>query len=457
MKSDLLSYGRAIRDHAVAYRRLASAESCDAADVRTVLLVLSASRGGSSLLYELLAESPDLLSLAGEHVPFYKLHGFDAADRPDRSDRLTARDLADLPDPGAVADLGRTLMSEVRVGPRAATVREPGFAGLAAFRLALQWPALALPWDDLLDLVESTAAAAAHDDARPADPQRFLALVLRRMAGRGLPVRPQYHDLPAALLAQCLPQPPGPAPDGPPNPVFCLEELPFIAAPPRRLPGAEEIRTKPLLLKAPLDAYRRPLIRALFPNARIKVLHLTRNPAASVNGLYDGWLDRGFFSHRVDTGPGGTTLQIGGYSTSTPGHWSAQWWNFDLPPGWQDLADAPLEDVCAFQWASVHEHILAAHPDASGPDVLRVRFEDVVQSPQRRSDVLTAIRDFAGVPHPAGHGVSGAAPVVMATRPPAPDRWTARRRLIEPALRRPRVAQVADHLGYPPLRTTAGR
>ena len=72
-----LRYASSVRDE------LLGPETPSAQDIGHVLLVLSASRGGSSLLYEVLSASPDVLCLAGEHVPFYKLHGFDPEISPD--------------------------------------------------------------------------------------------------------------------------------------------------------------------------------------------------------------------------------------------------------------------------------------------------------------------------------------------------------------------------------------
>jgi hypothetical protein len=276
------------------------------------------------------------------------------------------------------------------------------------------------------------------------DPERTLIELAELLTHRGHPLDLRYYDAAGAQKDRSRE-------DGPPHEAICIEEPPFVIPRPRRLPDAAEVRTKPLLLKAPLDAYRLPVLRALFPRARFAVVHLTRDPAASVNGLYDGWLDRGFFSHRVATGVGADRLAIGGYSR--PDHWSSRWWNFDLPPGWQHHTEEPLPDVCAFQWASVHRHILAGCADPDFATVLRVRFEDLVGPPDRRARTVTAIRDFAGVRHPDRHdAATGPLPLVMTTATPVPRRWLARRAQILPAITRPHVAELADHLGYHPER-----
>jgi hypothetical protein len=66
---------------------------------------------------------------------------------------------------------------------------------------------------------------------------------------------------------------------------------------------------QPLVIKTPGNSYRLPFLRALFPKARFRVLHLVRHPAEAINGLVDGWLYHGFFAQNL---PG--RLRIGGYS-----------------------------------------------------------------------------------------------------------------------------------------------
>lgn len=88
------------------------------------------------------------------------------------------------------------------------------------------------------------------------------------------------------------------------------------------------------MIKTPGNAYRLGFLRAAFPNARLRVLHLTRNPAASVNGLVDGWLHHGFHAYRLDE-----PLRITGYADVRPA--DRHWWKFDLPPSWPEYTAAP--------------------------------------------------------------------------------------------------------------------
>src|SRR5207302_3293878 len=113
-------------------------------------------------------------------------------------------------------------------------------------------------------------------------------------------------------------------------------------------------------------------------------------PAATINGLYDGWRSRWFHSHQM-----AEPLRIRGYTDEFPA--SARWWKFDLPPGWQEYADADLLEVCAFQWRSAHEAILAE--TASGDvDHIQIRFEEILSGPQRRIDTLRRLGAWLGIP-----------------------------------------------------------
>ena len=199
-----------------------------------------------------------------------------------------------------------------------------------------------------------------------------------------------------------------------------------------------------LLLKSSVMAFRLPLLQCLFPLARIHLIHVRRNPAAAINGLIDGWHHWGFFSHNVEALCG--RLQIAGYSDRYP--WGDTWWNFDLPPGWQRLAGAPLADVCAFQWASAH-HAILEYVEGN-PDIryITVDFEDMVSGPSSRQRLYDRITQFLSIPGiSAGPGRMPPRPV-MATSPPEPRRWTRNAESILPALSEPFVSEVARRQGY---------
>lgn len=448
-RSDAFARLATLRDQAVKVRGEIG-PSVEPSDVRHVLLVLSASRGGSSLLYELLSADECVASLAGEHVPFYRLHGVDATEASDRSD---VWDVDRLQSPDVAEDIARTLLTEVRIGRGTCAPDAPEAIALLAFRLAVQWPELDFSFDELCKRI-GDAARSRPPTPRPGGPGHVLLRTVKELRRLGLAVDPGLYDCPTAEEGA---EPIVPMRAGPLRAEYCVEEPPFICPEPGRLPEPGELTTVPLVLKAPLDAYRLPLLQAMFPAAEFTVVHLTRNPAASINGLRDGWLSRGFFSH--DTTALGHRLEISGY-TRTDAPWTQRWWNFDLPPGWQEYRDRPLPEVCAFQWKSVHDAVLGAlSPGTPVPLRLRchvrVHFEELIAGPGPRAAALRRIRGAAGLPPSLGSGTSAspmsdALPVVMATSPPSPGRWRRNAAQILPLIARSDVAETAAALGYDP-------
>jgi hypothetical protein len=386
-------------------------------DVRQVVVVVSSSRGGSSLFGELLRRVPGLLHLRAEVNPFFALAGLSSG--PRRRPVLEAELLADIGEPAGS-------------GPSEVDER---FVLDVTWRLLAQWPTLAvLP---LPDLVQRVAAVAERTPAGT-DPRRFQLDVLADLRRSFPEIHPAYYDLSDEVMRQVHPDLATPV--GPPGPAF-VEMPPFVVLSPWRRASREDLVTRPLVLTTPRNSFRLEFLAGLFPNATLRVLHLTRNPAAAVNGLVDGWLHHGFFNCTVPA-----QLRMPGYSDVVPG--GDRWWCYDIPPRWPELVDRPLVEVCAEQWRSAHRAALA-YVASHQPDVLRVRFESVVGPPAERLPTLDRLAGWLGVDVERLHAVAGAElPVVMATAPPRPRRWLVRAAELLPALRRPGVSDLAEELGY---------
>ncbi|MYT77925.1 MULTISPECIES: sulfotransferase [unclassified Streptomyces] len=376
--------------------------------VRDLVVVASSSRGGSSMLSELLRSSPHLLHLRGELNPLLRLVGLDHPHSGTGSDALDAAHWHGLP-------LWSRALFEAELSLDAGS---PGtgvenLAVDAAWRLVVQWPGLDL---DPVDLVRTAEAVLDRDLPRFA----------RALIGRA-GVNPLYYDLPGRS--------PGPRPAGPPGDVL-LEEPPFVLPRPWRPASEHDLATKPLVVKTPGNAYRLGFLRAVFPNARLRVLHLTRNPAASVNGLVDGWLHHGFHAYRMDE-----PLRIAGYADVRPA--DRHWWKFDLPPCWSAYTAAALPRVCAHQWWSSHRAVLAHGADHT------VRFEDLISGPHRRADAVERVAHWLGVPYdgPLKRTATAGIPATVSTAAPRPGRWRAREAEVRSALSAD-VLAMAERLGY---------
>jgi len=400
------------------------------AAARDVVVLASSSRGGSSIFAEVLRRSPSLLHFRGETNPAFRLHGLDR----EASDALPADTLVP-------AGLGRALGWECGqptsvLDGDADTWR---FAVELAVRLTLQWPLLAFGADDVHAAVQSTLAGLRADAGWPlgrfVDTQAFHARFLGVIRARWPDVHPGAYDIDRGLILQHCP---GPWPE-PFLPVALVEEPPFVLLTPWRVATQEQLATMPLVIKTPSNAYRMAFLRACFASARVRTLHLVRNGAASINGLYDGWRYPGFHAHRAPS-----PLRIAGYSDVVPG--GETWWKFDRPPGWQAMTSAPLAEVCAFQWRSAHAAILAS----PGDDLHRLRFEDVLGEKAGQDAALGRLGAWLGAPvrDELAPVLAGSLPVVMATAPPRARRWFSRVDLLGPMLEDPAHLALMEALGY---------
>ncbi|MBW3643555.1 MAG: sulfotransferase [Actinobacteria bacterium] len=392
-------------------RRLPAQEPLRA--VREVIAVVSSSRGGSTLFGEILRRCGDLLHLRAEVNPLFVVAGLDGGD---------------------VGILAEELAAEI--GNPASVVGEEELDDLSltiAWRLTAQWPELDVDPDEARRWGHEAAV-----DLRKAPDGRELHLRVLAQARRRHPtINPYYYDLPPQLVAERFPD--APPPSGPPGD-HLVEMPPFVLVRPWRRPGRAVLGSRPLVLSTPRNAFRLPFLRALFPEARFRVIHLTRNPAASVNGLIDGWLHHGFFNVAVDE-----PLGIRGYSDTFAG-WGERWWCYDFPPAWRDFTDATLAEVCAEQWRSHHKAVLSFLVDTPEVDACRLRFEDVVGA--RQAQLFADLDEWLGT----GGAVTAAAalelPPVMATAPPRPRRWEPRAEVLAPVLRSEPVADMTEALGY---------
>jgi hypothetical protein len=402
--------------------------------VRDLVLLASSSRGGSSMLASMLRQSPSLLHLQAEINPFLRLAGLAYPDSA-QSDQLDAGHLAGL-SPQRRQDLDRDLALDA--GNPATMVDDEQFVLDVIWRFTVQWPEIAADLDELAEMASrGLARARARNGWGPGeirDPAEFHAEFLGELCAEGVPVSPRYYDLPAGIAARL----PAIGQHGSAPGRLLIEEPPFVITPGWRRATASDL-DRPLVIKTPSNAYRFGFLRALFPNARIRVVHLLRNPAASVNGLYDGWRYHGFHAHRMPE-----PLRLKGYGDRFPDdRW---WWKFDFPPGWERFTDATLLQVCAFQWRSCHSAILANAPRT---DYMRLRFEDLIRSAESRQARLAELSEWLGVPFDDGlrRVARDGIPPVVATTPPTPRRWRARQEAVRQVIDHD-VREVAAELGY---------
>jgi hypothetical protein len=413
--------------------------------VREVVVVASSSRGGSSIFTEILRRSPELVHCKGEITPFLNLAGLSAGESGYDSDQLGAEAVG-LGNQARLAILERELALDLGVN-QPVELRESGqlgrFRSDLHWRLTCQWPELAIEADFLGAALDLTLAelVGQHGWAPGGfpDPQLFQILLLVRLRARYPRINPWYYDLAPALIRHHCPE--AQIDPAPPSRLL-IEEPPFVAISPSHPATAALAAGQPLVIKTPGNVYRLSFLRALFPNARFRILHLVRHPGEAINDLVDGWLYHGFFAQKL---PG--CLRIGGYSDRFPG-WGQSWWKYDLPPGWPEWAERPLVEVCGFQWRAAHQATLEYLAE-SGVEHLRVRFEAALGNPEERQRTFTEVGHWLGIdPTPLTTAALGNLPPVMATGQPRQNRWFQKAALLEPVLTEKNIRHLAAQLGY---------
>lgn len=422
-------------------------------DVRQAVIIHSSSRSGSSLLFSLLKKIPAFYSLSGESVPFYKLNGLssdlfssdeipqEVIDKGEYTDGLSRDFLSDF----SIADAQNDICSNNSILGQ--------YIDKLALRFPLQWPQISFSYD-AFKRIALEAFSISGQGQQVFSTELFylelLALLMKEYEG----INPYYYDIPVVLIKSKFPE--LDVPSGPPCNALTIEEPPFILLSPSREIDESVFYEKILLLKSQADCYRMHFIDTLLPNAKIKIIYLTRNPAASINGLIDGWLHRGFFSHNLrqlltdKNNPGPRMLNISGYSDKYD--WGRWWWKYDLAPGWQEYAQSQLEEICAFQWQSANKAI-QEYLEKNSKDRYRVKHEDIIRSSSSRLEQIKGILDFIGISRDCLKGLDfNAITPVQATQTPGPYRWKKRKRALLPLLENRQIRQACDQLGYDRMR-----
>lgn len=416
-------------------------------DVRRIVVINSSSRSGSSLLYALLAKLPGVVSLTGEASPFYKLNIRLDRFNPHESEKIPTELLEEVMD---LKGLSEDFLSDIYLHEkitRSEDIDRERYSDDLALRFLLQWTDIDAAHDELRAII-TTALDTYLTSHGFFNTEEFYLELLELLINRWPEINPFYYDIGTDRTALAFPS--QDIPSSPPASRFTIEEPPFILLHPAKHAAQAELANSILLLKSTVDCYRMNLLEKLFPKAEKKVIHLVRNPAATINGIFDGWHHRGFFSHNLGTCFGShghiQKLAIKGYSDIYP-H-GTDWWNFDLPSGWQEYVDRELLEVCAFQWRSANTEILE-NLSASSHKSCIVRFEDIIRSPLSRKAQFNRMLEFMGVSVAEAEALGlDVLPVVQSTLPPQLYRWKKRKDLIERLLDDPLILAMSEKLGY---------
>lgn len=410
--------------------------------VKDLVVIASPFRGGTTLLTELLRGAPDLLHFQAEMQPVLRLAGWTHPDNGTDSERTTGLtgDVAFLE-----RELGSDIGNPVNDWNRIDWSR---YAQDVLWRWIVQWPMLPLTLAEVEDMVEKALADRSADGPdRGGDPARAVSLTLLKMLATRFPeVNPHYVDVsPAEIdgILPDLPRPHGPHGDS------VIEFAPLAVPRPWQRASRQDVESRTVVTKTPVNVYKMDSLRAFFPDARIRVIHLTRNPGAAISSYREAWLSPWFFNARVDT-----PLDIAGYTG--PGRpWSRDWWKLDFPPGWQELTRSPLEEVCAAQWCASHTATFAFLAEHQDIDVLRLTYEDLIGTRAERTRAIDDLANWLGTDrsHFMEPAVRGMAPMNAIT-PPKRAKWYGNYEVLRPVLQREDVRALASRMGYSDDMTT---
>lgn len=358
--------------------------------VHRVCVLASSSRGGTSVTAEMLqwqgadCDEADgrLLTLPGEEKPHLILSGLAFPTRPERFDDLDAEDARI----SSVDNLLRELSSEI--GFPISRCNDLRLYSLQLYRrLLLQWPMA------MVELCQESAIQLITDALRCAFPKGYYDT-------------PASRRLALACCVRCFPFIRSSFYDRSPlrdvRDVYLLdrgawsfEEPPFVFPPPWHNATEAELERGTLLLRDPSNAWRLPFWKSVFSAQDIRILHLVRDVAESLQGLCDGWNYR----YGFQTIPSDEPLRVPGYTDHCKGSdvtWKQHRLNFSIDRQLSDrlLADGmplSLVEVCGHQWRGAHERILRDSEELCLPRV-QVGFSDLREEPlEKFEEVCTAL------------------------------------------------------------------
>ena len=179
-----------------------------------------------------------------------------------------------------------------------------------------------------------------------------------------------------------------------------------------------------------------PYLHALFPDAHF--VFIKRSPGDNLNSLIEGWGKPDEFATWSQQLPEKVAVENGRYTQ----------WCFFLADGWRDYVNAPVEEVCAFQYNAINQAILDAKAAIPAGQWSEVLYEDLVRDPVGG---FKRLFDEAGLPFDAAmrtHCENVLDTPYNAFSEIRLDKWKdgRNRERVERAL--PKVAGVARALGY---------
>jgi hypothetical protein len=128
------------------------------------------------------------------------------------------------------------------------------------------------------------------------------------------------------------------------------------------------------LEKTPKNALRIPFFDAMFPDARF--IYLWRDPRNNISSIMDAWRSGGWVTYRQ--------LKA----------WDGPPWSMLLPPGWQSLRGASLEEIATYQWRTTNEIVLSDLAALERRRWTVVSYSDFMRNPMAEIERLCRFADL---------------------------------------------------------------
>jgi Sulfotransferase family len=187
---------------------------------------------------------------------------------------------------------------------------------------------------------------------------------------------------------------------------------------------------------------RIPYLLELFRNARFVFLH--REAAGNVNSLIEAWRARPrFVKYRLPETLDGL------------GELSGNRWSFALIPGWRELRDAPLEEICARQYVACNQAALDGLAAVDPSRRFDLSYERMFSEPLASARELYAWLGLEFAPEIESYAAAlDRTPSFTALTAPRPDKWREQNpEAIERIL--PLTAATERRLGYEPVSSSS--
>jgi hypothetical protein len=179
-----------------------------------------------------------------------------------------------------------------------------------------------------------------------------------------------------------------------------------------------------------------PYLHALFPDAHF--VYVKRHPGDNLHSLIEGWGKADEFATWSADLPARINVDGGRYTR----------WCFFLAEGWRRYLDAPIEEVCAFQYAAMNRAILEARDRIPAGQWTEIFYEDLVRDPVEgfRSAFVSAGLGFG--PSMRRYCAGVLETPFNAFSQIAVEKWKSQRNRARIERVLPAVADVARRMGY---------